>query len=121
MPFLLTDSKLSQVKKLPVRGSISFPTKCSSHSIGTSAALKTSLTEAAISGPIPSPGNKVARMVSVPAIDPSRLAPNHLTEDENVESISLRQPENCGFPLCPMMLLSRHRAVRAAIEIFQRK
>lgn len=54
-----TESKFSLVIMLFVRGSAVVPTICSSHDMGTPALEKTRLTAAAISGPMPSPGNRV--------------------------------------------------------------
>lgn len=48
-----TESRLSRVTKLLVRGSTSFATTCSSQVTGTPAALKIFLTALAISGPTP--------------------------------------------------------------------
>lgn len=55
-----TESKFSLLTKLLVRGSAVVPTLCSSHWTLAPTALKTFFTDSAISGPIPSPGNKVA-------------------------------------------------------------
>lgn len=50
------------MRKLCVLGSTCVPTKCSSHSIGTCAVFSTFFTDSAISGPMPSPGKRVALM-----------------------------------------------------------
>mmetsp|Transcript_7904 Transcript_7904/g.15880 ORF Transcript_7904/g.15880 Transcript_7904/m.15880 type:complete len:273 (-) Transcript_7904:83-901(-) len=71
--FRSTESKFSRVMKLFVRGSTSLPICCSSHSIGASAALKISFTDSAISGPIPSPGNRVAVIGLTPLLYPLLL------------------------------------------------
>lgn len=48
-----TESRFSRVTKLLVRGSTSLPMRCSSHTIGASAASKIFCTASAISGPMP--------------------------------------------------------------------
>ena len=57
-----TESRFSRVMKLLVRGSGVLLTCCSSHTMGASAALKIFFTASAISGPMPSPGKRVAVM-----------------------------------------------------------
>jgi len=70
-----TLSRFSRVTNELVRSSTCVPTCCTSQAIGAPAAAKISFTASAISGPMPSPGNRVAVMMPLPPPSPSLLLP----------------------------------------------